>query len=38
MVLPDDLIELAGFLLSAWLTGYAMGFLIYAFRRFTDQI
>lgn len=33
-----DLVELAGFLVVAWASGYSMGFLICYFRKFAEKI
>ncbi len=33
-----DLVELGGWLLSAWGLGYGMGFLIYTLRRISENI
>lgn len=37
-VTPSEAIELAGWLFSAWVSGYAMGFIITAFRKFADKL
>lgn len=33
-----DIVSLAAFALGAWVTGFYMGFLITAFRKFADKI
>lgn len=33
-----DIIQLCGYVFSAWALGYGMGLLLLAFRKFTDKI